>query len=96
MNRAPLVRSPAPAPGVYAAVRASGVAEAAERRRSARPGRRPPSSALRIFRDEVAQGRAEAETELRERMGVALHEAEARRELAAVEAPLIDTEESST
>ncbi|MDO9378558.1 MAG: DUF6167 family protein [Nocardioidaceae bacterium] len=29
---------------------------------------------LRMFRDEVAQGRADAETHLRERMGVALHD----------------------
>jgi Family of unknown function (DUF6167) len=28
---------------------------------------------VRMFRDEVAQGRAEAETDLRERMGLALH-----------------------
>ncbi len=34
----------------------------------------------RIFRTEVAQGRAEAETQLRERMGLALHE---HRELTA-------------
>ncbi|WP_167736772.1 DUF6167 family protein [Nocardioides sp. 1609] len=35
---------------------------------------------VRMFRDEVAQGRADAETGLRERMGLALHD---HRELAA-------------
>ncbi len=81
--------------GVYAAVRAKRVAEALSV-----DGLRDRVGAavvgLRILRDEVAQGRVEAETGLRERMGVALHEAEARRELAAVETPPTDTEESST
>ena len=70
--------------GVYAAVRAKRVAEALSV-----DGLRDRVNAAvlgaRIFRDEVAQGRAEAETGLRERMGVALHEVEQRRALAAVE-----------
>ncbi len=80
--------------GVYAAVRAKRVAEALSV-----DGLRDRVNAAvvgaRIFRDEVAQGRAEAETGLRERMGVALHGAEQRRALAAVE-PQHEKEESST
>lgn len=57
--------------GVYAAVRARRAAEALTV-----DGMRDRVSALavgaRMFRDEVAQGRAEAETGLRERMGLAL------------------------
>ena len=82
------------AAGVYAAVRAKRVAEALSI-----DGLRDRVGAAvvgaRIFRDEVAQGRADAETGLRERMGVALHEAEQRRTLAAVE-PQHEKEESST
>ncbi|WP_340540069.1 DUF6167 family protein [Nocardioides sp. GXZ039] len=39
----------------------------------------------RIFRDEVAQGKADAETELRPRLGLALTEHAERRELTAPE-----------
>jgi len=58
--------------GVYAAARARRAAEALtvdglrDRVGAAVVG-------LRLFRDEVAQGRVEAETDLRERMGLALH-----------------------
>lgn len=37
---------------------------------------------LRVFRDEVAQGRADAETDLRGRMGLALHEQQEHRQLS--------------
>ena len=81
--------------GVYVAVRAKRVAEALSV-----DGLRDRVDAAvvgaRIFRDEVAQGRAEAETGLRERMGVALHEAERRRELTASPDREPETEESST
>lgn len=42
---------------------------------------------LRMFRDEVAQGKADAESGLRERMGVALDGRQAHRELAAPHPP---------
>ncbi|MEO9325144.1 DUF6167 family protein [Nocardioides sp. C4-1] len=59
---------------------------------------------LRMFRDEVAQGKADAETGLRERMGLALHEhheltSSARHELAGTEpdpAPSIEKEVGSS
>jgi hypothetical protein len=59
--------------GLYAAVRARRAAEALtveglqDRVGAAVVG-------LRMFRDEVAQGKADAEAQLREQMGVALHE----------------------
>ncbi len=56
--------------GVYAMVRGRRAAEAAHRRRVARP-RRALALGARIFRDEVAQGRAETEDELRERLAAA-------------------------
>lgn len=68
--------------GLYAAVRARRAAEVLtvdglqDRVGAAVVG-------LRIFRDEVAQGRADAETGLRERLGVALHDHERHRELSA-------------
>lgn len=59
--------------GVYAAVRARRAAEALSV-----DGLRDRVGAAvvgaRMFRDEVAQGRADAETGLRERLGVRLHE----------------------
>ncbi|MGA8256156.1 MAG: DUF6167 family protein, partial [Nocardioides sp.] len=69
--------------GIYAAVRARRVAESVSV-----DGLRDRVGAAvvgaRIFRDEVAQGRAEAETDLRERMGLVLHGgAEAPRSLDA-------------
>ena len=42
----------------------------AHRRRPARPAQRRSPSGARLFRDEVAQGQAEKETELRERLGL--------------------------
>ncbi len=36
-------------------------------------GSAPPAVGLRMFRDEVAQGKAEAETDLRERLGLVPH-----------------------
>jgi translation elongation factor EF-Tu-like GTPase len=79
------------AAGVYAAVRARRVAEAVSI-----DGLRDRVGAAvvgaRMFRDEVAQGRADAETGLRERQRVALHEAEQRRALAAADT---DQEEST-
>lgn len=85
------------AAGVYAAVRAKRIAEAVSI-----DGLRDRVGAAvvgaRIFRDEVAQGRADAETGLRERQRIALHEAEQRRALAAAETTTPETtrEESST
>ena len=68
--------------GVYAAVRARRVAEIATL-----DGLRDRVGAtvvgLRIFRDEVAQGRADAEGDVRARMGRALSSHEQRRELLA-------------
>jgi hypothetical protein len=58
--------------GIYAVVRARRAAEALtadgmkDRLGAAAVG-------LRMFRDEVAQGKAEAETELRERLGLVPH-----------------------
>ena len=66
--------------GVYAAFRARRAAEALTV-----DGLRDRVGAAvvgaRMFRDEVAQGRAESETDLRERLGVRLHE---HTELSAV------------
>lgn len=65
--------------GLYAAVRARRAAEVLtvdglqDRVGAAVVG-------LRMFRDEVAQGKADAETDLRDRMGLALHD---RHELSA-------------
>ena len=65
--------------GLYAAVRARRAAEVLtvdglqDRVGAAVVG-------LRMFRDEVAQGKADAESDLRDRMGLALHE---HHELAA-------------
>ncbi len=42
---------------------------------------------LRMFRDEVAQGKADTETDLRQRLGLALHERAQHQELAAPPAP---------
>ena len=70
--------------GLYAAVRARRAAEVLtvdglhDRVGAAVVG-------LRMFRDEVAQGKAEAETDLRERIGLALHERAAHRELDATD-----------
>lgn len=65
--------------GVYAAARARRAAEALSI-----DGLRDRVGAAvvgaRMFRDEVAQGKAEAETDLRERISLGLHE---RRELMA-------------
>ena len=59
--------------GIYAAVRARRTAEALSV-----DGLRDRVGAAvvgaRMFRDEVAQGRADAETDLRERLGLRLHE----------------------
>ena len=58
--------------GIYAVVRGRRVAEA-----FTADGMRDRMGAagvgLRIFRDEVAQGKAEAETDLRERLGLVPH-----------------------
>lgn len=82
--------------GVYAAVRARRTAEALSV-----DGLRDRVGAAvvgaRIFRDEVAQGRADAETDLRERLGLRLHEhseltATRRAELAATDSTTDSTE----
>ncbi|MCW2815863.1 MAG: hypothetical protein JWN84_3318 [Nocardioides sp.] len=68
--------------GLYAAVRARRVAEVftveglQDRVGAAVVG-------LRLFRDEVAQGKADAESQLRERVGLALDGRAEQRELAA-------------
>ena len=83
--------------GVYAALRARRAAEALSV-----DGLRDRVGAAvvgaRIFRDEVAQGKADAETDLRERLGVRLHEhaeltARRQDELAA---PPTDKQEEGT
>ncbi len=72
--------------GLYAAVRARRVAEVftvegLQDRVGAAVG------GLRMFRDEVAQGKADAEAPLRERVGLAIDGRAARRELAAPHPP---------
>jgi Family of unknown function (DUF6167) len=67
--------------GVYAMVRARRVAEVFTRE-GLTDRWRALSVGARMFRDEVAQGQAEAETELRERFGLVPH---GRPELAAVQ-----------
>jgi len=68
--------------GIYAAIRARRAAEALTV-----DGLKDRFGAFtvgaRMFRDEVAQGRAEAETHLRERMGLELGPPSAPRELPA-------------
>ncbi|CAN5391427.1 hypothetical protein BH11ACT8_BH11ACT8_11220 [soil metagenome] len=72
--------------GVYAAFRARRAAEALSV-----DGLRDRVGAAyvgaRMFRDEVAQGKADAETDLRERMGVRLHE---HKELTARQRAALD------
>ena len=51
---------------------------------------------LRMFRDEVAQGKADAETHVRGRMGLALHEQARHRELQAPARPTDLKEEGSS
>jgi uncharacterized protein DUF6167 len=73
--------------GVYAMIRGRRLAEAftaqglADRWQALTVG-------ARLFREEVAQGQAEAETELRERFGLMPH---GIRELSAAEDPLVST-----
>jgi hypothetical protein len=71
--------------GIYASVRARRVKEAFT---AEGLGDRWHALSLgaRMFRDEVAQGQAEAETELRERFGLVPH---GRPELSAVERPAV-------
>ena len=49
-----------------------------------------------MFRDEVAQGKADAETDLRGRMGLALHEHARHHELEAPARPTDIKEEGSS
>jgi len=73
--------------GVYAVVRARRAAEILsidglqDRIGAAAVG-------LQIFRGEVAQGKAEAESQLRERMGLALHGGGSTRELEGPARPI--------
>jgi hypothetical protein len=51
---------------------------------------------LRMFRDEVAQGKADAETELRGRVGLALHERAQHQELVAPRSTETPTKEAGS
>ncbi|WP_139978696.1 DUF6167 family protein [Nocardioides litoris] len=51
---------------------------------------------LRMFRDEVAQGKADAETDLRDRMGLALDGRDQRRALEAAPHPQTHDQEAGT